>query len=67
MTNDLTIYITIGSETYLTINESDELVLFTTKQNVINNYMPLGKVTKARIEELKGYLDQLSIHAEEVV
>lgn len=65
MTNDLTIYITIGSKTYLAINESDELVLFTTKQNVINNYMPLGKVTKARIEELKGYLDQLSIHAEE--
>ena len=65
MTNDLTIYITIGSETYLAINESDELVLFTTKQNMINNYMPLGKVTKARIEELKGYLDQLSIHAEE--
>lgn len=65
MTNDLTIYITLGNKTYLGINESDELVLFTTKQNVINNYMPLGKVTKARIEELKGYLDQLSIHAEE--
>ena len=63
--NDLTIYITIGNKTYLGINESDELVLFTTKQNVINNYMPLGKVTKARIEELKGYLDELSIHAKE--
>lgn len=61
--NDLTIYITLGEEKYLGINENDELVLFSTKQGVINEYLPLGKFTKARAEEIKGYIDQLSIHA----
>lgn len=63
--NDLTIYITLGNDTHIGINENDELVLFTTKQNIIRDYVPLGEITNARIEELKGYLDRLSIHAKE--
>lgn len=61
--NDLTIYITLGNKTYLGINKKDELVLFTTKDNVIQDYVPMGKFTKARAEEIKGYIEQLSIHA----
>lgn len=60
--NDLTIYITLGEQKYLGINENDELVLFTTKEGVIRDYVSLGKFTKARAEEIKGYIDQLSIH-----
>lgn len=63
--NDLTIHISLGNQTYIGINESDELVIFTTKLSVIRDYVILGKLSKAKIEELKGYLDQLSIHAEE--
>lgn len=61
--NDLTIYITLGNQSFLGINEHDELVLFTTKEGVIRDYVSLGKFTKARAEEIKGYIDQLSIHA----
>ena len=65
MTNDLTIYISLGNQTYVGINESDELVIFTTKLGVIRDYAILGKLSKAKIEEIKGYLDRLSIHAKE--
>ena len=61
--NDLTVYISLGSQTYLGINEKNELVLFTTKDNVIQDYVSMGKFTKARAEEIKGYIEQLSIHA----
>ena len=60
--NDLTIYITLGNKTYLGINENSQLVLFTTKNNVIQDYVPMGKFTKERAEEIKGYIEQLSIH-----
>ena len=65
MTNDLTIYISLGNQTYVGINESDELVIFTTKLGVIRDYVILGKLSKAKIKEIKSYLDQLSIHAKE--
>ena len=65
MTNDLTIYISLGNQTYVGINESDELVIFTTKLGVIRDYVILGKLSKAKIEEIKDYFDRLSIHAKE--
>lgn len=65
MTNDLTIYISLGNQTYVGINESDELVIFTTKVGVIRDYIILGELSKAKIKEIKSYLDQLSIHAKE--
>ena len=43
MTNDLTIYISLGNQTYVGINESDELVIFTTKLGVIRDYVILGE------------------------
>ena len=65
MTNDLTIYISLGNQTYVGVNESDELVIFTTKLGVIRDYVILGKLSKAKIEEIKDYFDRLSIHAKE--
>lgn len=63
--NDLTIYITLGNGQALGLNEHDEIVLFETKQRVITNYVPLGKLTKHRIQVLKETLDALAIHATE--
>lgn len=63
--NDLTIYISLGNQTYVGINKSNELTVFTTKLSVIRDYVVLGKLSKAKIKEIKGYLDELSIHAEE--
>lgn len=61
--NDLTIYITLGNQKYLGINDKDELVLFSTKDGIIIDYVVLGRNTRTRVEELKGYLDSLAIHA----
>lgn len=61
--NDLTIHISLGNGAYIGINENNELVIFTTKLGVIRDYVILGKLSKAKIKEIKGYLDQLSIHA----
>lgn len=61
--NDITIYISLGDHKFLGINSNDHLVLFSTKNNIMVDYVNLGKLTKGRIEELKGYFDQLAIHA----
>ena len=65
MTNDLTIYISLGNQTYIGINKSNKLVIFTTKVGVIRDYIILGELSKAKIKKIKSYLDQLSIHAKE--
>lgn len=61
--NDISIHITLGDGRSFGINDKDELVVFRTKKGIFTDYIVLGKCTKPKIEELKGYLDQLSIHA----
>lgn len=61
--NDLTVYIALGDMSYLGVNNQDQLVLFTTKKNVIRDYVPLGKITKEKIEMLKRCIDELATFA----
>ena len=63
--NDLTIYIGLGNNQSLGLNGQDEIVLLEAKQRVITNYIPLGKLTRKRIEFLKQILGELAVHAKE--
>lgn len=60
--NDLKIYITIGNNQALGMNQGSELVLFETKQHVITNYVSLGKFTKRKKDILKESLEALALH-----
>lgn len=61
-TNDLQIYINLGNECAVGLNDQDELVFFQTKQGVIQNYVPLGKHSPKLAEMVKETVDHLLIH-----
>lgn len=60
--NDLTVIMTIGNNQALGLNRENHIVLIETKQNVITNYVSLGKLTPDRIGVLKDTLESLTIH-----
>lgn len=60
--NDLTVTMTVGNNQAIGINRDNHIVLIETKQNVITNYVSLGKLTRDRIRVLKDTLESLAIH-----
>lgn len=63
--NDLSVFIPIGNNQDLGLNRENHIVLIETKQNVITNYVSLGKLTPDRIRFLKNTLESLAIHTED--
>ena len=63
--NDLSVFIPIGNNQDLGLNRENHIVLIETKQNVITNYVSLGKLTPDRIRFLKDTLESLAIHTED--
>lgn len=60
--NDLTVTMTVGNNQAIGLNRDNHIVLIETKQNVITNYVSLGKLTRDRIRVLKDTLEGLAIH-----
>lgn len=60
--NDLTVIMTVGNNQAIGLNRDNHIVLIETKQNVITNYVSLGKLTRDRIRVLKDTLESLAIH-----
>lgn len=60
--NDLTVTMTVGNNQAIGLNRDNHIVLIETKQNVITNYVSLGKLTRDRIRILKDTLEGLAIH-----
>lgn len=60
--NDLTVTMTVGNNQAIGLNRDNHIVLIETKQNVITNYVSLGKLTPDRIRVLKDTLEGLATH-----
>lgn len=65
MANDITVAITCGGGADFAITRSNHLIAVQEYSPGLNCKVQLGRLTKKRIEELKGYLDRLAIHAVE--
>lgn len=61
---DLTIFITIGNDCVLGLDEQDHLILVRTKQGILDR-IDLGPFTKRRIKDINYALERLSIHIKE--
>jgi hypothetical protein len=59
------VYMTIGNGVELGMDQYDHLFVRTQTDRDRWDHVDLGKATKKRFEQLKEYLDRLSIHAVE--
>lgn len=59
-TTKVSVFITVGDEKALGLNDNNELIVMTEYMNI-----SLGKLTQSRIAFLKETLDRLSIHVGE--
>jgi hypothetical protein len=62
---DITVAITLGGNADFAITRANDLVVTQEYSPGLKIRANLGRCTKQRIEQLKSYLDRLSVHAVE--